>query len=379
MIGLYCWMVAAFAGPYVVDVGEVVGLPVGGLWARAEPADAGWSFFWAAGGDLRNVVLTDELTLDDRQAGFLTGRSDLIDHAIAHCPDGTWLHAASSQVNAPNDTARLFHYDAEWNLLAQAVVVEAATDTFTNDMILLCTDAARLVAFSGPQGRVHVYPIEDDLSTTELPLQGYLPQIMGGSMAWVEERGQLVSIGRAYGQPVWGRWFTLDGVVDDDELELPLSTEGEDAYWPQRTLRVGEHWVVVYMWRPDDGTFAADEGNVRLAVFDLDWNLVELVRLTDYPGPTGGMRPWITRKGDQLLALWDKEQVPQAVLVTLDLDALGSEGDADSGSDGGSDSGSPLDGGGGEACGCGGGGPARPALGALLLAFALGSRRHGRT
>lgn len=395
------WFAPAAASTYVASVGDPVPLPIGGLWARAEPAESGWDFFWASGGGLRHGALSDDLTLDERASVELTGRTDLMDHHISRCEDGTWLHLASAAVNAPNDTAYGFRYDAAFNRVEEAVVIPTTTEIRTNDMAVVCVSALQAVGFSGIEGADVVYSLDAALSPSPFTNADTLPQLMGGSLVWEEERATMFAVGRAYGRPLTGQSIDLEGRPVGEVVELPLAGEGEDAYWPQGLLRVGDHWLMAYMWRLDDGTFSQDTGNVRLAVLDLDWNVLEVVPLTDYPAPNGAMRPWITRKGDQALVTFDIDQVPTVLPLTLDLAALGEteggpgdtgetgdtgdtgdSGETDDSGESGDTSertdtadtgGSGKDGG----CGCGAPGPASSSTAVLLALLTIG-RRYSR-
>jgi len=333
---------AALAASHFASVGPDTALAVGGLWARAVPADDGWTFFWAAGGGYLRAPLSADLVLDERAKVELTGHTDLMDHRLVQCPDGTWLHHASAQRNAPGDTAFVFRYDADWGRIGEAVIVDTSTDIHTNDMAAVCDPAVgALVAYTGDRGTQHIFRVADDLSSQEISTTSAVPQLMGGSLVWEPEHGTLIGMGRAYGRPLQGARMDADAQPTGDIVDLALAAEGEDAYWPQAVVRVGDLYVVAYMWRVDDGSFKVDEGQVRLAVFDLDWEVLETVQLTDYVAPDGGMRPGLALDGDLLLVSWDVDSVPHVALVTLADD--GDTGTVDTGGgdtgDSGDDSG----------------------------------------
>ena len=116
--------------------------------------------------------------------------------------------------------------------------------------------------------------------------------------------------------------FTRDLMIltyDEDfnlieENQVPVLTEWR-SYWSQGFLQVGDYFLVALMGAedmnpdgdeiPDPPNPSGDDGNVFLIVLDRDWNVVEEHQLTDHPQGWGGMRPWIARKGDQVLMTYD--------------------------------------------------------------------------
>ena len=69
------------------------------------------------------MALTSDFQFDFSTATPLTGRTDLIDHAISKCPDGTYMHLGSGEVVVPDDSAWGFRYDADWNMIAEASAI----------------------------------------------------------------------------------------------------------------------------------------------------------------------------------------------------------------------------------------------------------------
>ena len=94
----------AHAGDFLVAVGPEVELMNSGTWARAISTDSGWKLAHASNGDFYISDLTKtgdgladwELNRDTRRQ--LTFHGELKDHAIKRCPDGTYLHLASANV-----------------------------------------------------------------------------------------------------------------------------------------------------------------------------------------------------------------------------------------------------------------------------------------
>lgn len=379
---------AALAAPsaFFAEVGPDLTLSVGGGWPRAAKAETGWHFFWSAGGDYNLLPMSDDLEVVDRDRIRLTGRSDLVDNQIVPCPDGTWLHVASGQTAQPNDSAWAFRYDADFALLAEGTVVSQGTAR-TNDMAPICSTLGDFVGFNAQGGGgVVIFEVDEAGAGTQVLQANGWPMLAGASFVWDGDLGAIRVVGVTGARE--GRMLLLDdalGIVE--EVELPLGVDDAQAYWPQATVRVGNHWIVAHMLRREADNFNADEGNVWLAVFDLDWNLVEHVAVSSYTPPSGCMRPGLARSGDRLLVLWDKENTPHVTEVTLNLATFGEDPDwedptpHDTGDDGGADD---TDGGkgGGGGCGCTSAAPAEGALPAALGLFGvlatLGARRRGR-
>ncbi len=302
---------AALAGDLVVAVGEPIPLAVGGNWARVLPEDEGWSFFWAAGGDYNRLPMGDDLTVVDRDRQVLTGHTDLVDHVIARCPDGTMLHAASANLESPNDTAYAFRYDAAYALSAEVAVEERRGDVAHNDLPLACGGEGRdLVGF----GAGSVVWLGPDLSLTAGTLTDG-PQMQGASFRW--DGDELVVYGVNYHGPLAVRRYAADLALLDAE-DLDLAEAGAYIWWPQANLKVGQYEVVAYMSRAESESWVADSGNVWLLVLE-DGAVVQKVQATAFAPGQGAMRPGLARRDDRVILSYDVGIVPTLTEVTLDL------------------------------------------------------------
>ena len=347
---------AASADSFVLSASEEMSTGLGGGWGRGARADSGWHFFWSAGGDYVRLAMSEDLTVEDRDRDPLTGRTDLVDHSITQCPDGSWLHAASTSGGTPNDGGRTFRYDADFQLVGDGAL-ETDASVAHNDLAVVCSGIVDGVAYGGDQAffaRIG----EDGAPETPVQLEG-APSFMGASLAWRNEQLWAVNFDRSGNLRV-ASW--------DEDLDL---VEGWDVpadgdlrgYWGQGLTRVGQTWVLAHMARNDAEGWDLDYGDVYLSFYDNDWNLLERVQLSENTPPTGGMRPGLALDGDQLLVYYDKEVQPRLFDVELDLDAMGPpDPEADTGGPGGD-------------CGCATGG--QPGIAAALLAFSVVLRRRG--
>lgn len=390
----------ALAGTWIAAVGSDHTLAVGGNWARAFPAESGWHFLWAAGGDYNLLPMSEDLVVTDVDRRRLTGRSDLIDSQIVQCPDGTYLHVASAEIDQPDDSAYAFRYDADFDRLASGTLGESLDDMRMNDPAIHCGGGGLdLVGVVRRDFLSVLYELDGGVTPAGQANVFDWPMMQGGAIAYDEERGDLVALGYNLSGGVSMVRAGLDYQVTESR-ELPLEVGDERPYWPQGLLKIGDYWLVAHMSRNSGDGWSADEGNVRLAVFDEDWTLMEAVAISNYSPPTGAMRPGLALKGDRLLVLFDRALSPHVVPVTLDLAAFDAPddtggGDSDPPTDdtgpGGDDTGTVPDdtdgprdddpgtfGGRGddqEGCGCSGTG-AGPSLGLGLLAAAAARRRR---
>ena len=122
----------------------------GGLGERGlvcfiqEPVDV---FFYAAGGEFWKMDFLEDYELLEQQKVPLSGRTNLDDHAIRQCPDGSYLHAASGKIEETNDSGYMMMYDASWARINNHVLGEKSSEIAYNDMPLICHEKGRFVSF----------------------------------------------------------------------------------------------------------------------------------------------------------------------------------------------------------------------------------------
>jgi hypothetical protein len=337
-------MTTASAEDYVLDIGDEVRLDgVGGGWGRAFPAgDGDWHYLFGGAGDYRHMALSSDFQFSFNQVTSLTGRVDLIDHAIAKCPDGTYLHLASGEVVVPDDSAWGFRYDSEWNLIAQADVDVSNPDYQHNDLPVLCSTAVDMVVFQPRiDAEAAVVMLDADLNPISHNLtMSPVPPVPGSSLYYDSDSNTIVrltapEIESEDATPrnkliVFRIYWDQDEPYEvKTEIDMTAAGIGSDwhAYWPQGLLRVGDFYFVSHMARPVDGGFNQDDGNLYLEVFDENFNLVETHQLTDDAGPEANQRPSLALQNDILLVTYDKRisnNLQNFVMkIQLDMDAIG--------------------------------------------------------
>lgn len=329
----------AAAGDFILATGPEVELRNSGTWARAIATTDGWRLAHASNGDFYIATLSKtgdglgdwEMERDSRVQ--LTQHGELKDHAIRRCPDGTYLHLASANVDQPNDSAYGWRYSADWEVLAQAPIEEREGARAHNDMALYCSALGAGVAFGGKEGPPAILSIDADLGASmarELPFD---VRPTGAGM-WVDPASEQIMM---FYTDFSGNLHKLDMDPDLNTIgtnSRPVAPEGLRAYWPQGVLRVGDYWLIAHMVRPHETSVGGDDGNVRIVVVDDALQIQDEALLTDNPIEEAGMRPWLARQGDLVLMSYDRQRQHTVLEIRLDLDAFGVDPDEDTGWDG---------------------------------------------
>ena len=335
---------SAFASDYILEIGDEHRLEgVGGGWGRAFPAgDGDWHYLFGGAGDYRHMNLTSDFQFDFSTATPLTGRTNLIDHAISKCPDGTYMHLGSGEVNIPDDSAWGFRYDADWNMIAEADVDVANADYQHNDLPILCSEFVDMAIFQPRiDAEAAVFFFDEDLNSIEHNLSmSPVPPVPGSSLIYDYDNDTIIRLTapeiETEDSTPRNKLIVFTVYWDQEEpyevkSDIDLTDAGIDwdwhAYWPQGLLRVGDFYFVAHMARPVDGGYNQDDGNLFLQVFDTNFNRIETHQLTDDPGPEANQRPSLTIQDDILLVTYDKRinnQLSNYVMsIKLDLDAIG--------------------------------------------------------
>ena len=379
---------SAEASNYVDAVAEEIEVGPAGGWVRLfrDEATDGWHFLWAAGGDYIRLPMTAGLEVNDMGRTQLTGRTDLVDHAITACPGGGYLHVASANKESFNDSAYAFRYDSDFNLLAAGTLEEAEPNRFHNDLPILCTPELDATAFiASNHGATSLSVIGADATQESLhTLSNEVPRTEGGSLRMDPETGEVIVVGKSHS----GKEFEV--VALDANFEVtwkksfrPLTDAALRPYWPQALMKINDHFLLAFMARDDNAGFSSDWGNAYLAVLDAEYEHLETIQISFYEPPEGGQRPGIARKGDQLLLTMDRNVQPVVFPIRLNAEAFGIEATEDTGgwwdtsASGGSGNGDETA---GEGCSCAS--KAEPAStawwGVGLAAFGLVRRRSAR-
>lgn len=187
-------------------------------------------------------------------------------------------------------------------------------------------------------------------------------------------------------------WMTWDLVFQGSKRILDVSPEQGQSYWPQGHVVIEDRILLSYVLQPPvvEGEPELEFGNMWLAIYDLEWNLLENLQITQDDSPGGTMRPSLTLVEDTLYLGFDELEnfppgdiQPRLLSMKLDLDAFVDPSDPGTGDtgpcpddSGGEDSGdSDTD---ESSCGCSQG-PTAPASWPLLFGLLAFGRRRKRS
>ncbi len=389
---------SAHAVDFFTEIGPQAELRVAGTWGRVIPVEGGWSYAFGRNGNYWVAPLTrgadaGDWTLHIDQEIQLTTHGELKDHAIRRCPDGTFLHLASANVEEPNDSAYVQRYDGDWAVVQSGVVEEREPGRAHNDMPLLCADVFTGTAFSGVGTDGKFFHIDPDLGIRIGPSTPREAHSTGASMLADPDGEHFYYVAASFEGDLLRYTYDADLNVVDTRRVPVVEYPGERTYWPQGLMRVGDYYLVAMMTR--DNSNPGDDGDILLVVLDEEWTSLQArVNITENPPENMGMRPWLARSGSTLLVSYDRQREHTVIEVQLDLEAFGlspgdddtgwgdgtweggSDGDgggADGAADGGEDSGSAAEAGDDKGCGCatgaGGGGAALGLIGLAALAW----------
>jgi hypothetical protein len=305
----------------ILEVGEPVSLEITSNWLRGFPnGDGSWTLFYARAGDYYMRQMQADGTFSSEGVA-LTGRSDLTDHSITRCPDGTWLHIASYKTNTADDSIRGWRYSESFGILTEAVIVEGSEIAAFNDPPLLCTDSTW--GFPGqPQDETAsegpFYFLDEELQITGEALLGTLPPFGGSSFIHEPETNTVLFVRTpANRQHLLAERYDME-MAFLEPMPTQVIPEGNLMFWPQGVVRVGDYYAVVHLGRDEDDSWTLDTGDVWVHIMDGEWNEVDEVQVTALTPPDGAQRPGIAVQGDQMLVFFDLEIEPYYVSLTID-------------------------------------------------------------
>ncbi|MEC7984754.1 MAG: hypothetical protein VX278_06300 [Myxococcota bacterium] len=312
------------AQDWLLSVSEPYEIRSGGTFARPFATPQGWKIFLGAG----NMRVAD---LQPGPEGWLAENIRPIvsmpeihfnDHGVQRCPDGTYLHIASTDTNQPNDTAYIWRYNEDMSVLSSSILVKGSSDYQYNDPSIICSSFAEGVAGSnrGQPPENQFYFINNLSERSETVALASYPRVNGGGIFVDEQEEKIFVMGMAHGNPFHVNVYDTDWVFQE-EHEIDLLDAPMRAYWPQNGLRIGDYYTVVFMGR-DDTWPGDDQGDVFLGIFDLNWSLQDVYPMTTYEA-SAAMRPWIACDRNTLLVAYDSFLEHMVVEVKLNEEAFG--------------------------------------------------------
>ena len=320
------------ADSFIVEMGDPVELRSSGAWVRVFPTQDGWiaalgsnSSFYTADVYKTGPGLNDWEMSPKRQ---VVDNSDLVDHAIKRCPDGSYLHAASGRnlEGGGSEYLYLWRYDEDFSILAHSELRAGQGTHAHNDPNLMCSDAGKGVFLSilGLEYATDFFSLDAELNALEVISVRDNPRGNGGGVLYDVHQDKVIQIGMDYNRPLTVNVYDSDLVWVESE-EVALLSSPLRAYWAQGLIKVGEYYLLAHMGK-DDAWMGSDKGDVFLSVLDKNWMLVEQQRVTSLEDGEAAMRPWVARKGDQVLLSFDLYNEQTIVEAKLDLSTFGLDG-----------------------------------------------------
>lgn len=310
-----------------------------GTWSRVFPAEGGgWHYFRTSGREYKHWFLDEDFVMDKDTELPLTGRNDLVDHAISPCPDGGWLHVASTNSTpGANDGAWVFRYNADLELLNSVQIASADNTTDYNDSPLLCSEGGNVGMFQPEEETGSdlspVYRFSDDGTPTEVTTMTSVPPMGGASVLYEPETDSfLILRGAPTGPALFIDSMPADTLEYREHERITTwvgLVEQDNMYWPQGALRIGDLYYIAHMMKEENEGFQTDTGQVWVSVFDLDWTLLNSQQITQLEPPVGAMQPWISHRDGLIVITYMVDVKP--FVQTAELD--GYEGPVDTGGD----------------------------------------------
>ena len=270
---------------YVVEIGDEVEMNPWGTFHRTAPhGEDGWLYMVGTGGnwyvaesDADHVATQGEYVVPDFD--------QMIDRGLARCHDGGWLLAASGNVSSSNDSLWVWRFDEDWKVVGESHLVDSDNSVATNDIAVVCSSFFSGVVITeggggGPM-KARFYEVDDEGKELGSKTISELPEPGGSSLIADEAGERILMVGAAgfQGDSLGWAWLDADlNVLEQGNAELAGMGSGERAYWPQGLMKVGDLYLVAHMGRNESQGWAADEGNVYLQVYDLEFNNLEGTR-----------------------------------------------------------------------------------------------------
>lgn len=263
---------------------------------------------------------------------------------------------ASANITTANDSAYVFRYNADLELICSGTIAESDPVYRYNDAPLVCTGGATA---ESPMDGTATHSETELVQTPFIFFDGScnaihsephptFPPVAGASILWDEDGGYFWEVRSASDDftllfQLYSSWMvpvekshTRDGLVPEDYT----------TRWPQSALRIGDYYFIAHLARAPGITYNADKGDVWIQVFDRNLTHLQSVQITELGDGDGAQRPWLSHRDGQLVLVYDQALWPRLVPITLSAAVTGSEDGGGDGEDGGGDDGSGGDDGG---------------------------------
>ena len=316
------WLFLSFANaePFVYDISDAIDLEIGGNWSIPLIYNNDWHIALAQEGDLLLAPLEEgSWFIPFEEAISLTGRTDLSDHSLRQCPDGSWLHVASAV-----PTNHIYRYDDSFGLVAESEYLQGEPPHAANDVPAVCGPRFQGFGIAEQVGLRDFFIDVDQSASLSVPTEMTdSPRMTGAGLLDDGNWSQLLAVGVDPGPNLTVSAYGLELELQERWIiERPLPEIV--LYWPSSFTRVGDYFLILTMGRDPAENWDADTGDVYLFVVDETFTLLEWHQVTFADPFLGGfMRPWLQRKEDTIVMGFDKQNAVFIAHATLDLEAFG--------------------------------------------------------
>ena len=337
----------ALAGANITDVSAPIAVDASASWPHPfARADGNWDFVTASQSSVTNAVF-DASWKKVGGSSEIVADSSLIDHSFARCPDGTFLHVGMGTRASEKHSATVRHFDQDWKLLNTKLAIDNDESAIVVDQPLVCGETFAGFAFThfyselDPETRY--LPITADGDTQpDVAMESFFSP---GGISLIDHKEHLYAVASDAGVSEFLRIVTIDSDfhITDDHL-IQMVEPQSIAYWPQGAVNVAGDFFVVFITQTRADDWVDPYGNVVLAHFDEDWNLLETVPIFSEGPAMGAFQPTLEYSNGILVAAFRLQTyVNNVVEISLEefepepdpedtgVDSAGPEDSADSG------------------------------------------------
>ncbi len=328
-------LIGVASAGYLTDLGAPIDLDLPGRHARPfVTEDGAWWLGFGRSGSFHAVPLADDFSTGGAASTTLVpGDGRFVDHNFVPCEGGGFLHVASGETTALDDTAwaSFVSRDLQWR--GTLTLIDGDPHYTTNDTPAVCGAAGWVAGFAtegdgtedGQPGNELVAFDATAFGGGGVPTHHDATDAMrmpGTALVWHGAPGHLLSIGLQ--PPVRVRITTYDARLEpvaaaDRLLALDPALE---AYWGQSAVEVEGGVLLAHMVRDPVAGFAQDTGDVALSLLGPELELLETVVLTHHTAPDGGMRPGLAVSGEQVVVGYDVGGALHTVTARIDRAAI---------------------------------------------------------
>ena len=303
-----------WAEPQIIDT-QIIPTQIGATWVFPKYHQGTWYVAMGQQSDLwlapMNKHTDDNWTIDMESIINLSQRGGLIDHSFQKCPDGRFIHVASTEIHSDN---QFFVYDSDFTILDEGFLVQGEPLHAANDPSAICGEKIQAFGTAELLGeRDYFWFFEDDIKREELFDS---PRLTGAGIVEREDHFAVIGHDSEGGLSIQTYNFEL---LPLQRYVIPFAEQGIVNYWPSTIFELGDYILFISIGRNQQQNWPTDTGNLYLGILDIQYNLISWHQLTDFvPSDGGAMRPSMFYADRHLLIGFDRNN--QLYLLDVDID-----------------------------------------------------------